>query len=442
MGNARVKCWDDNADRRAEAQAAGFTCVEPTPEGWCDIVACVWSPGIPHTHPQPHPAKAILDAKGITPICDIELLLKRCPDAFTVAITGTNGKSTTTALIGHILKSAGHLVEVGGNLGTPVLDLNPLPFHGTYVLEMSSYQLELTPSLSPDVAVLLNITPDHLARHGGMDGYVAAKERIFRNQWKPATAIISQDDKHCRDMTRRIAGQHNADIVPIRADGEEPGGVFTLEGVLYAAEGLCEPEAICDLQTMPALPGAHNWQNACAAYAACRARGVHPATIVVAMRTFPGLAHRQETVAVIDGVRFVNDSKATNAEAAEKALTCYDAVYWIAGGQAKEGGIDALKPHFKRIRHAFLIGEAAADFAKVLKAENVPVTMAGTLEEAVPAAAVRAARDDAKAPVVLLSPACASWDQFRSFEHRGDTFRALVERLAARNTAPAGGGAA
>ncbi|EKV29990.1 UDP-N-acetylmuramoylalanine--D-glutamate ligase [Caenispirillum salinarum AK4] len=441
MGGARVKCWDDTADRRAEAEAAGFTCVEPTPRSWSDIVACVWSPGIPHTFPKPHPAKAILEAKGIAPVCDIELLLNRCADAFTVAITGTNGKSTTTALIGHILACAGHRVEVGGNLGTPVLELAPLPFHGTYVLEMSSYQLELTPSLSPDVALLLNITPDHLARHGGMDGYVAAKERIFANQWQPAVAVIGQDDKHCRAMTRRVAHACNADVIPVRADGEEPGGIFTLDGVLFDATERGGPREVCDLRTIPALPGAHNWQNACAAYAACRARGVHPQTIVAAMRTFPGLAHRQETVAMIDGVRFVNDSKATNAEAAEKALTCYGAVYWIAGGQAKEGGIDALKPHFKRIRHAFLIGEAAAEFATVLKAEGVPVTMAGTLDEAVPAAAVRAARDDVRDPVVLLSPACASWDQFKSFEHRGDTFRALVARMEARGAA-AGGGAA
>lgn len=441
QGGARVKCWDDNADSRATAEAAGLTCVAPTLEGWSDIVACVWSPGIPHTFPKPHRAKAILDAKGIAPICDIELLLKLHPTAFTIVITGTNGKSTTTALIGHIFKVAGHTVEVGGNLGTPVLDLAPMPFHGTYVLEMSSYQLELTPSLSPDVAVLLNITPDHLARHGGMEGYIAAKELVFRNQSQPATAVIGQEDEHCRAITRRLAATHNATIIPIRTEGEEKPGVFTLDGVLYEASHAFRPERICDLRTMPALPGAHNWQNACAAYAVARSRGLPAATIVEAMRSFPGLAHRQQTVAVIDGVRFVNDSKATNAEAAEKALTCYESVYWIAGGQAKEGGITALKPHFKRIRHAFLIGEAASDFAAVLKAEGVPVTMAGTLEEAVPAAAVRASRDGAPDPVVLLSPACASWDQFKSFEHRGDVFHALVERMNTRGGA-AGGGAA
>lgn len=433
-GGARVLCWDDGEAKRAEAEAKGFTCAEPTLANWADIALCVWSPGIPHTHPKPHPAKAVLDRLGIAPVCDIELLLARCADAFVVGITGTNGKSTTTALIGHILKSAGHRVEVGGNLGTPVLDLEPLPFFGTYVLELSSYQLELTPSLDCDVAVLLNITPDHLARHGGMEGYVAAKSLVFKNQHQPATAVIGQDDRHCRGLTKTVAQRVDQTVVPVRGDGEEPGGVFTLDGVLYDATDAGYPREVIDLRGIPTLPGAHNWQNACAAYAACRARGVAPEDIAAAMRTFPGLAHRQELVAEVDGIRFVNDSKATNADAAEKALLCYKDIYWILGGQAKEGGIESLLGYFPRIRHAYLIGEAAEAFGKTL-GPHIAHSQCGTLEAAVAAATADARRDGRKGAVVLLSPACASWDQFKSFEHRGDVFRALVRDITARGAA-------
>lgn len=425
-GGARVLCWDDTPARRQDAEEAGLTCVAPTMEGWADIAACIWSPGIPSTFPKPHPAMDILNARGIVPICDIELLLNRFSDAFTICVTGTNGKSTTTALIGHILKSDGHKVAVGGNLGVPVLDLEPMPFWGTYVLELSSYQLELIPSLAPDVAVLLNITPDHLARHGGMDGYVAAKMRIFAGQHQPACAVVGQDDPHTRAITQSLIASVNQDVIPVSAIGTVSRGVSVQDGVLYDATGPGGAKAVCDLREMPTLPGAHNWQNAAAAYAACKTRGVHPEAIVAAMRTFPGLQHRQELIAEIDGVRFVNDSKATNAEAAEKALSCYDDVFWIAGGQAKEGGIDMLKPHFGRIRHAFLIGEAAGAFAAVLKEAGVPYTVSGTLEKAVPAAADMAFESDAENPVVLLSPACASWDQFEDFEHRGDVFHDLV----------------
>lgn len=433
-GGARVLCWDDGEARRAEAEALGHACVAPSMEGWADIALCVWSPGIPHTHPQPHPAKAVLDRLGIRPVCDVELLIGRCADAFVVGITGTNGKSTTTSLIGHILKSAGHAVQVGGNLGTPVLDLDALPFHGTYVLELSSYQLELTPSLDCDVAVLLNITPDHLARHGGMDGYVAAKALVFANQHQPATAVIGLDDRHCRALAREVAQRCDQTVIGIRGDGEEPGGVFTLDGVLYDATESAYPREVIDLRTVATLPGAHNWQNACAAYAACRARGVAAEDIAAAMRTFPGLAHRQELVAEVDGIRFVNDSKATNADAVEKALLCYKDIYWILGGQAKEGGIDSLRGYFPRIRHAYLIGEAADAFARSL-GPHIAHSHCGTLEKAVAAATADARREGRTGAVVLLSPACASWDQFKSFEHRGDVFRALVRDITARGAA-------
>ncbi|GAA0598994.1 UDP-N-acetylmuramoyl-L-alanine--D-glutamate ligase [Caenispirillum bisanense] len=433
-GGARVLCWDDGESRRAEAEALGYACVAPSREAWADIALCVWSPGIPHSFPQPHPAKAVLDSLGIRPVCDVELLLTRCPDAFVVAITGTNGKSTTTSLIGHILKAAGHAVQVGGNLGIPALELDLLPFHGTYVLELSSYQLELTPSLNCDVALLLNITPDHLARHGGMDGYVAAKRMIFANQHQPATAIVGLDDRYCRAIADELTRRCDQTVIGIRADGEEPGGVFTLGGVLFDATEPGDPQEIIDLRTIATLPGSHNWQNACAAYAACRARGVAPQVIAEALRSFPGLAHRQELVAEVDGVRFVNDSKATNADATEKALVCYRDIYWVLGGQAKEGGIESLREYFPRVRHAYLIGEAADAFAEVL-GTAVPHSRCGTLDRAVAAAAADARRDGHPGAVVLLSPACASWDQFRSFEHRGDVFRALVHDLTARGAA-------
>ena len=345
-------------------------------------------------------------------------------------ITGTNGKSTTTALIGHILAAAQRKVQIGGNLGMPALLLEALGSDGVYVLELSSYQLELTQSLTLDVAVLLNVTPDHLDRHGGMAGYVEAKRRIFRNQAAQQTAIIGIDDEICRGIRDTLSNARAQRIIPISAHMEAKGGVYIRAGHLIDdLDG--KAAIILDLKDAPHLPGSHNAQNAAAGYAAARMLGVDSAACAAGIKSFPGLAHRQELIATIDGVRYVNDSKATNADAAEKALACYDDIYWITGGRAKEDGIDALAPLFPRIRRAFLIGEAAPRFAKTLDGK-VDYAIAGTLDKAVAQAREAALAGKKPGAVVLLSPACASFDQFQDFEARGEAFRRLVAGLPGR----------
>ena len=429
---AEVWAWDDDAGRRAEAERVGIPIVDLAKKDLKGATTLVLSPGIPHTHPKPHPVAARAQAAGLEIICDVELLGRSQRAAAYVGITGTNGKSTTTALIGHVLSLAGRPVQVGGNLGTPVLELEPLDEGGIYVLEMSSYQLELTLSITFDVGVLTNISPDHLDRHGGLAGYVAAKRRIFHRQTAPRTAVVGADDAAARSICEELLAAGEQIVVPISAERRVERGVYVIEGRLIDdTEGTASE--VADLAAIPTLPGRHNWQNAAAAYATARSIGVHRPVIAACLRSFPGLAHRQELVAVIDGVRYVNDSKATNADAAEKALVCYERIYWIAGGRPKEGGIEPLKPHFRRIAHAYLIGEAAAAFARTLE-DAVPYTLTGTLDKAV-AAASKAARGKAGGAVVLLSPACASWDQFADFEARGEAFRALVDALPGRRTA-------
>ena len=431
---AEVWAWDDSQERRAEAEAAHIPLVDLYEKDLREATTIVWSPGIPHTYPKPHPIAARARAAGLEIICDVELLARSQRAASYIGITGTNGKSTTTALVGHILGRAGRRVETGGNLGPPALELQPLDEEGIYVLEMSSYQLELTLSITFDIGVLTNISPDHLDRHGGLPGYIEAKKRIFRRQTAPRTAVIGVDDAASRAIYDELAARAEQRVVPISAEAPVAAGVYASDGRLVDdTQGL--RSEVADLAKMPALPGRHNWQNAAAAYAATRAAGVHPTVIAASLGSFPGLAHRQELVAVIDGVRYVNDSKATNSDAAAKALVCYERVYWIAGGRAKEGGIEALAPHFGRIAHAYLIGEAAETFAKTL-AGRVRFTVAHTLAQALEAASRDAGRECRGGAVVLLSPACASWDQFANFEARGEAFKALVAALPGRREHP------
>ena len=424
---AEVWAWDDDEDKRLAAAEAGVTLVDLTTCHWDELTTLVISPGIPHTHPEPHPVAQLARKQGCEIICDVELLARAQRNASYLGVTGTNGKSTTTALIGHILRTGGREAEVGGNLGIPALDLEPLDSGGIYVLEMSSYQLELTLSITFDTAVLLNISPDHLDRHGGLDGYIAAKRRIFHRQTRPRSAIIGIDDEICRDIYDDLTAANEQNIVPISGQGRIVGGIYVDDGVLVDdSEG--HAVRALDLRPLPHLPGSHNWQNAAAAYAACKASGMQPPVIAACIESFPGLPHRQELLAVIDGVTYVNDSKATNADAAGKALGCYPAVYWIAGGQAKESGLDGLEPLFPHIVHAFLIGEAAEGFAGKL-GDQVPATRSGDLATAVADAREMALADGRPDAVVLLSPAAASFDQFENFERRGEAFRTLVEAL-------------
>jgi len=420
---AVVVAWDDNEAARKTAAAEGVAIQNLTELNFAGLDLILWSPGIPHTHPKPHPVAEKARAAGVPLVCDVELLALAQPNARFVGITGTNGKSTTTTLIAHILKSAGAEVAVGGNLGTPALDLPLLNDNGIYVLELSSYQLELLDKASFDVAVMLNLTPDHLSRHGGMEGYFAAKASLFQRLRNSGTAVVGVDDTYGQ---RLAASLKNVVRVSVRESVEgvqAAGGIMTDHG-----------KTVLDLTMLPILPGRHNWQNVCCAYAATKALGLAVEDLIAGIESYPGLAHRQEWVATIDGIRYVNDSKATNADAAEKAMLCYQHIYWIIGGQAKEGGIDSLEPLFGRIAKAFLIGEAASAFAQALDGKAA-YEQCGTLEAAVAKAHLAALANGPADAVVLLSPACASWDQFKSFEHRGEVFRDLVNALPGKRSA-------
>ncbi len=429
VSGARLWAWDDADEKRAAAAAAGINPIDLAHCDWRKPEFLVLSPGIPHRHPAPHPVAALAIANGKPIIGDIELLLRAVPEAGYLGITGTNGKSTTTALTGHVLQRAGRAAAVGGNIGVPALALPRLGTDGLYVLELSSYQLELVPSLACRVAVLLNLTPDHIDRHGDMAGYIAAKERIFQRQGAGDTAVIGIDDEPSRNLRDRLAAAGRQRVIAISCRERVAGGVHAIGGKLIDETGGA-PVEVMDLGTVTTLPGEHNWQNAAASYAACRAVGLAPDAIAAGLATYPGLAHRQELVATIGDIRYVNDSKATNADAAAKALACYDPIYWILGGRPKAGGLAGLEPFYRRVVHAYLIGEAAADFARQLEG-RVPATACGTLERALEAAHGQAQAERRRGAVVLLSPACASFDQFANFEARGDLFRKLVERLAA-----------
>jgi UDP-N-acetylmuramoylalanine--D-glutamate ligase len=429
-GGAEVLAWDDGEAARAAAAARGIACADPASADWSTLRALVISPGIPHLHPAPHPLAARARAAGVEVIGDIELLARGAAPARWIGITGTNGKSTTTALVGHVLAHAGLACAVGGNIGVPALSLPRQDADGTYVLEMSSYQLELCPSARFDVAVLLNVTPDHLDRHGGMEGYVAAKLRIFDAGGGCGLAIVGVDDPTCAAIADRLAREPGRRVVRVSATRRLAHGVSCADGILVDAMSGA-PEEVADLRGVATLPGQHNWQNAAAAHAACRAAGVPAARIAAALATYPGLPHRQEIAGTARGVSFVNDSKATNADAAARALGCYDAIWWIAGGIEKEGGIAPLAPFFPRIRKAYLIGKAAPGFARTLAAAGVAHEVSATLERAVEHAARDATASADARRVVLLSPACASFDQFKDFEARGARFRALVAALVA-----------
>ncbi len=424
---AEVWAWDDNEDRCAAARAEDIPLVDLYTCNWSELTSLILSPGVPLAHPEPHPIVTKALAADCEVIGDIELLGRAQRDAGFIGITGTNGKSTTTALAGHILEMAGQDVEVGGNLGVPALALAPLESGGTYVLEMSSYQLDLTRSITFDVAVLLNISEDHLDRHGGIDGYIAAKRQIFHRQTRPRTAIIGLDDAYCRDIFQALKAADDQNIIGISGTNHPDAAIRVEDGWLIDdAEG--QAVKALDLKTVATLPGAHNWQNAAAAYALAKAAGVQPPVIVQAIRTYPGLVHRQELLDIVDGISFVNDSKATNPESAARALASYASVYWIAGGRAKSDHLDPVMDHLDHVRHAYLIGESCGLFEKLLGG-RAPITVSGTLDVATRQAFDTAKQEAVPDPVVLLSPACASFDQFADFEARGDAFRSAVAAL-------------
>lgn len=433
-GGARVFAWDDAAEPRKLAADAGATIAPWNAWPWDRLKSLVLSPGVPLTHPAPHPVVVKAKSASVEVIGDMEIFAReigadllvpgRAP---VIAVTGTNGKSTTTALIAHILSACGFDVQVGGNIGRAVLELDPPAAKSVYVLELSSYQIDLAPGLVPDVSVLTNITPDHIDRHGTLEHYAAVKARLLAQTSKAGQIVIGVDDALASAIYTHHASNGGPAAVPVSVGKVLGRGVFAVDGGLYDAQGQ-RATKVMELSEAARLPGAHNHQNAALAFAATIPFARDGRMVANAIASFPGLPHRMEDIARIGKVRFVNDSKATNAESAARALVCFADIFWIAGGKAKDGGIESLASLFPRIRKSYLIGEAADAFASTLNGK-VTFEISRTLERAVQAAARDAKLTDTSAPVVLLSPACASFDQFRDFEQRGETFRRLVNSL-------------
>jgi UDP-N-acetylmuramoylalanine--D-glutamate ligase len=432
-GSANVIAWDDNSTARDVGGLAGAEIMPWREWPWENIAALILSPGVPLTHPKPHEVVAHARAANVEVIGDVELFAReiradgekpgRAP---VIAITGTNGKSTTTALVGHILAQAGFDAQIGGNIGNSVLELAPPGARSIYVLEMSSFQIDLTPGLKPDIALLSNLTPDHIDRHGNMQNYAAIKQRLLNQVPKDGQTIVGVDDACGASIFTQLSGE-GVTAWPVSVGKVLGRGIFVVDGALYDAQN-GRAAKVMELAEVPHLRGAHNWQNAALAFAATKPFVKDARLIAAAITSFPGLAHRMEKVGHIGKTQFINDSKATNADAAAKALAVYPDIFWIAGGKPKDGGIESLSSYFPRIRRAYLIGEAAHAFSRTLDGKAL-YEMSGTLDAAVVSAARDAAASEVGAPVVLLSPACASYDQFKDFEQRGDAFRAAVARL-------------
>ena len=439
-GGARVAAWDDSEPGRNAAAEAGAPLVDLTGADWSAFAALVLAPGVPLTHPEPHWTVKAAQAAGVEVIGDAELFFREraasWPTAPVIAVTGTNGKSTTSALIAHVLGALGADVQLGGNIGRALLTLDPFVENRVYVLELSSFQIDLAPGARPTVAVLLNVSPDHIDRHGTVEHYADVKRRLVDAAATPA--VIGIDDPWSADIARALEARGSK--VRRVSVGERVGdGISAFEGRLYDRVPGEDERLIADLDGIATLRGRHNWQNAAAAVAAVRAlpeavRG--KGDVAAALRTFPGLAHRLEVVRRIGAVDFINDSKATNADSAEKALATFPGdIYWIVGGRPKSGGIKSLGYYFPRVTRAYLIGESMHEFAVTLNGK-VAYERCGTLDVAVRRAAADALAAGREGSVVLLSPACASFDQFRNFEVRGDAFKALVAELASEGAGP------
>jgi UDP-N-acetylmuramoylalanine--D-glutamate ligase len=429
-GGADVIAFDDDAASVTKARTGGIPTADLRTVDWSKLAALVLAPGVPLTHPSPHWVAQLARKAGVEVIGDIELFCRErrrhAPEAPFVAVTGTNGKSTTTALIAHLAAAAGMDAQLGGNIGTAILSLAPPRADRVHAIECSSYQIDLAPSLDPSIGILINLSEDHLDRHGTMENYVAVKERLVAGVPNGGSAIIGVDDAWCEKIAARLV-QAGKRVVPISIRRQLENGLYA-QGSRIMRATAAEAVPLADLGGIGSLRGLHNAQNAACAIAAALALGLQPAAIQAGLRSFPGLPHRMEEVGRRGAVLFVNDSKATNADSSAQALACFSDIFWIAGGRPKTGGIESLRQFFPRIRNAYLIGEAVEEFAATL-ADGVPHEITGTLDKAVAAAARDAAASPAAEPVVLLSPACASFDQYRNFEVRGDAFRALVQAL-------------
>ena len=438
---ANVFSFDENAAAREKTAHTEYRCEHPKDWPWDSLEAVAVSPGVPLNFPKPHPLVVKARRENVPVIGDTELFawaINALPEEkrpHVIGVTGSNGKSTTAKLIGYILKEAGEEVYVGGNIGEAVLSMPAPNPNAYYVLELSSYQLDLTETMRLNTAVFLNLTPDHLERHGSMDGYFQAKRRIFLNQTKDDNAVIGVDDEYGEELCTELSSARETGITPILSNGALGRGVYGLGSRLFV--NLDGKTALAgDLSEARSLRGVHNMQNVAAAVAVCAPLGVAPAIAVKTALRFEGLAHRMETVARIGKVLFVNDSKATNIDAVESAIAAYSDVFWIAGGRAKEGGVKALREKLGNVRGAFLIGEAAEQFEMEL-AGAAPCVQCGDIATAVKEASAAAMASNVKEPVVLFSPACASFDQYKNFEERGEVFRECVNALAMGNGAAA-----
>ena len=372
-GGAEVIAGDDSADNIAKAAQAGFATADLRNVSWANFAALILTPGAPLTHPAPHWSVLLARQAGVEVIGDIELFCRErrrhAPDAPFVAITGTNGKSTTTALIAHLMKVAGYDTQMGGNIGTAILSLEPPRMGRVHVVEMSSYQIDLTPSLDPSVGILLNVSEDHIDRHGTLEHYAAVKERLVAGVQPQGTSIVGVDDIWCRNIADRL-DQAGKRVVRISVKNPLPDGIYVERETICAASGGARSE-VARLGGIGSLRGLHNAQNAACAAACALAMGISADVLQNGLRSFPGLAHRMEQVGRRGNVLFVNDSKGTNADAAAHALSSFADIFWIAGGKPKHGGITGLTEYFPRIRKAYLIGEAAQEFAGTL-GERVP----------------------------------------------------------------------
>jgi UDP-N-acetylmuramoylalanine--D-glutamate ligase len=438
-GGAQVIVWDDNAPARARAGIDGLNVGDLDKQDWSRMSSLILSPGIPLTHPKPHWTVERARAAGVEVIGDLELFCREradiAPDAPFIAITGTNGKSTTTALTAHILREAGVDVQLGGNIGTPILALEPPSRERMHVIEVSSFQIDLAPSLNPTVGALINLSPDHLDRHGTMENYAAVKARLIDGSER---ALVGIDDEYCWRIGRERETRHVSSgrmTCPVSVTRELPHGVYALGTEIISTLHDQDAVILGDTRGISTLRGAHNVQNAAFAAGIVHMWQFQPDVIARGLRSYPGLPHRMEEVGRLGKVLFINDSKATNADATEKALLSFRDIFWIAGGQMKEGGIRPLMPLMDRVRKAYLIGAAANDFSQTL-GKDVPHAICGTLEAALIAAALDAQASVSREPVVLLSPACASYDQFANYEARGDAFRKYVASLTSDEVQP------
>ena len=431
-GGGTALCWDDSEDARGKAEKEGLTLHDlARREAWDGVSLLVVSPGIPHLYPEPNRWVAEAQNAGVPVDNDVGLFFRSfaTPEwdrmevpPKVIAVTGSNGKSTTSALIHHCLHTANRDSQLAGNIGRGVLDIDPPEEGGVVVLELSSYQTELARALTPDVAIFTNLSPDHLDRHGGIGGYFAAKRRLFI-EGGPDRAVIGIDEPEGRFLAGQMSEGNGDDrVIRVSVEAKLDGlgwSVFSRKGFLTEYRKGRQVASI-DLRKFDGLPGAHNHQNACAAYSALRTLGLAPKVIEAGLASFKGLPHRSQVVAEKDGVKFVNDSKATNVEAAAKALQAFNSIRWIVGGQVKEGGLSALTPHFSRVAKAYVIGRSARETA--LDLGDCPHEVSETMETAVTHAADEAEPGD----VVLLAPAAASFDQYDNFEERGEDFMAEV----------------